>query len=222
MRNDVLPWYSGPRNALAHVSNLFYGENECGTKSLEVNSGSSQFWKFLGTLAYGYNRWISNDMYRDVQKSHNKSYEARLVIKYDVLLALKRKGFWLVDAMVFGWYLQQPVEYQPTKVSKSTEVVKKSKNRPPRALKHSALVLSWELWTQHVVHAAAKCGNLECILPIGRTVGTTLTKERLLDAITVSDKSAVVEINVQAPNSYSLGGYDGTLRRISVDLEKYE
>ena len=187
-----------------------------------MNSGSSQFWKFLGTLAYGYNRWISNDMYRDVQKSHNKSYEARLVIKYNVLLALKRKGFWLVDTMVFGWYLQQPVEYQPTNVSKSTEVVKKSKKCSPRTLKHSALVLSWELWTKHVVHVAAKCGNSEYILPIGRTVGTALTKERLLDAITVDGKSAVVEINVQAPNSYSLGGYDGTLHRISAELDKYE
>jgi len=63
---------------------------------------------------------------------------------------------------------------------------------------------------------------LECILPIGRTGGTTLTKEQLLDAITVEDKSAVVEINVQALNAYSLGGYDGTLHRISVELEKYE
>jgi len=110
MRDDVLPQYSGPRNALAHVSNLFYGENECGTKSLALNSGSSHFWKLLGTLAYGYNRWISNNMYRDVQKPHNKSCEARLDIKYEVLLALKRKGFWLVETMVFRWYLQQPVE----------------------------------------------------------------------------------------------------------------
>jgi len=61
---------------------------------------------------------------------------------------------------------------------------------------------------------------LECILPIGRPVGTALTKEQLLDAITVDDKSAVVEINAQAPNSYSIGGYDGTLRRTSVEREK--
>ena len=35
------------------------------------------------------------------------------------------------DGFQLGWYVHQPVEYQPTKVSKSTEVVKKSKNRPP-------------------------------------------------------------------------------------------
>ena len=110
MRDDFLPPYSGPRNASAYVSNLFYGENECGTKPLAVNSGSSQFWKLLRTLAYGYDRWISNNMYREVQKSHSKSCEARLDIKYEVLLALKRKGFWLVETMVFRWYLQQPVE----------------------------------------------------------------------------------------------------------------
>ena len=54
MRNDVLPQYKGPRNAVLHVYNILYGENDCSTTPFFPNDGSVQFWKMLGTLAYGY------------------------------------------------------------------------------------------------------------------------------------------------------------------------
>ena len=108
-------------------------------------------------------------------------------------MRLREKGIWLLDTMVFGWYLQQSIEYTQSKVS--DEVVKKPKNRPPQNTKHSALVLSWELWTKHLVQAAAKDGNLKCIMPIGRNVGTAIMKWRMEKAIKVKGGSAVVEIN---------------------------
>ena len=222
MHQDILPEYHGPRNALFHVHNIWYGEDESSKVPFEgSNSGSPQFWKLLGTIAYGYNEWITKEKYKAAQKQHNKDMLSRVEVKYNILVSLKDKGFWLLDTMVFGWYLQQAIEFQQTAVSNHTEVVKKTKQRPPANLKHAALALSWELWTKHLVREAAMCGELKCIFPLGKSVGSALTRDRLLEAITVDGKSGEVGINAPAPNSWSSDGYDGTMWRLSVEFNKF-
>ena len=65
------------------------------------------------------------------------------------------------------------------------------------------------------------CGELKCIFPLGKSVGSALTRDRLLEAITVDGKSGEVGINAPAPNSWSSDGYDGTMWRLSVEFNKF-
>jgi len=102
LRPNLLPQYDGPRGSLFHVSNLYYGLNECGTSSLPHNQGSIQFWKLLGTSAYGYKEFKQSGNYKKILKSGNKCWASILEMWYAILVRLKDRGIWLVDTNIYG------------------------------------------------------------------------------------------------------------------------
>ena len=70
--------------------------------------------------------------------------------------------------------MTQSTEYVKSKVS--GEVVKKTRDRPPPPLKNASLVLSWELFTKHLLCGVVMNGDLKFIIPIGKSVGTALSR----------------------------------------------
>ena len=193
LRPNLLPQYDGPRGSLFHVSNLYYGLNECGTSSLPHNQGSIQFWKLLGTSAYGYKEFMQSGNCKKILKSGNKCWASILEMRNAILVRLKGRGIWLVDTSIYGWYMTQETKYKQSE--NSLEVIKKTKERPPDNLKQITLVYSWELYIKHRVRTSALYGHLRFIMPIGKSVGASLSRTRLEDVIACKNCTAVIEIN---------------------------
>ena len=146
--------------------------------------------------------------------------ESCLGFKFKLLQTLKARGIWLVDTNIFGWYMTQSTEYVKSKVS--GEVVKKSRDRPPPTLKNASLVLSWELFTKHLLRCVVLKGDLKFIIPIGKSVGTAVSRARLEEVIDVENCNTVIEENPPAPNAQVDGGYDRILKKLSIIYDKYK
>lgn len=131
--------------------------------------------------------------------------EERLHAKLEVLEQLKARGIWLLDASIFGWYISQPQKYSRSSVS--NEVHRIPKSRPPLKLKTPSLVLSWELFTKHLIRDVADEGNLKLLIPVGMEVEAALTRERMEDAIKGKYSEARVTEAFPAPNAWIPGGY---------------
>lgn len=141
----------------------------------------------------------------DLLKIGRLSVEERLKAKLSVLQDLQRRGIWLLDASIFGWYISQPQTYSRSSIT--NEVHRRAKERPPKHLKTPSLVLSWELFTKHLIRDVAKEGSLKALVPIGMEVEAALTRERMEDAISSKDSKARVVETFPAPNAWIPGGY---------------
>ena len=206
--------YFGPRGFISLVYCLSYGENE----SLDAktndknNKGTPQFWTLLAACSRGVDyvaytqRPSSSPFASDLLKIGNLSVEERLRAKLAVLQNLQRRGIWLIDTSVFGWYISQPQTYSRSRIT--NEVHRKQKSRPPSELKTPSLVLSWELFTKHIVREVADEGHLKYLIPIGMEVEAAVTRKRLEDAIRSSNsEEAQVSDTFPAPNAWIPGGY---------------
>ena len=155
------------------------GAPRCNTSECESNRGTSQFWTLLSACARGTNYTplgveskhadvCKNKFAVDLLKSGRLSTLNRLKAKLEILQTLKDRGVWLIDTSVIGWYISQPQGYRRS--SKTKQVRRNTKERPPKELKAPALVLSWELFTKNVVREIAEEGALRAIIPIGKEV----------------------------------------------------
>jgi hypothetical protein len=162
--------YFGPRGFVSLVYCLSYGENESlsgGGVIDSTNKGTPQFWTLFAACSRGVDHVAetmaknasSSPFASDLLKGGNLSVEERLKAKLEVLEDLRSRGIWLLDASIFGWYMSQPQVY--SKSSLSGEVHRKQKNRPPKELKIPSLVLSWELFTKHLIREVADEGHLK-------------------------------------------------------------
>lgn len=162
--------YFGPRGFVSLVYCLSYGENESlsgGEVVDNTNKGTPQFWTLFAACSRGIDHVAetvaknssSSPFASDLLKGGNLTVEERLKSKLEVLEDLRSRGIWLLDASIFGWYMSQPQVY--SKSSASGEVHRKQKNRPPKELKIPSLVLSWELFTKHLIREVADEGHLK-------------------------------------------------------------
>ena len=149
-------------------------------------------------------------------KIGNPSWKSILDKRYALLMTLKARGIWLVDTSIYGWYMTQETKFKQSAVS--YEVVKKQRERPPKDLKQITLVYSWELYVKHMVRTSALEGHLRFIMPIGKSVGASLSRSRLEDVIACENCTAVIEINPPAPNAMVKIGYDRYYHRISATI----
>ncbi len=213
--------YLGPREFISLVYCLAYGENEAlsrestDPKQNKENKGTPQFWALLAACSRGVdfvpdiatNANTKNVRARfatDVLKGGGLPVEDRLKAKVEILKDLQRRGIWLLDASIFGWYISQPQEYNRS--VRTNEIHRKAKSRPPKDLKAPSLVLSWELFTKHVIRDVANEGGLKLLIPIGMEVEASLTRSRLEDAISTEPKASVAD-TFPAPNAWIPGGY---------------
>ncbi|KAL7552079.1 hypothetical protein ACHAWF_015295 [Thalassiosira exigua] len=202
--------YLGPRGYLSLVYCLAYGEI-LNDNIKQGAKGTPQFWTLFGACARGVEyvantnskKTFSSPFAADLLKGGGLSVEERLEAKLGVLEDLRRRGVWLLDASVFGWYMTQPQVYSRSSVSQ--EVHRKAKTRPPKELKTPSLVLSWELFTKHLIHDVAEEGNLKLLIPIGMEVEKALTASRMEEAINGSGARLVETF--PAPNAWIPGGY---------------
>ena len=208
--------YFGPRGFISLVYCLSYGENESLAAKMndKFNKGTAQFWTLLAACARGVDHIAvactqkpsSSPFATDLLKAGYLSVQERLRAKLAVLEDLRRRGIWLIDTSVFGWYISQPQTYTRSKVS--NEVHRKQKSRPPSDLKAPSLVLSWELFTKHVVREVADEGHLKFLVPIGMEVEGAITRKRMEDAIqSGNSEGAIVADTFPAPNAWIPGGY---------------
>ena len=211
---DILNAYVGPREFISLVYCLSYGENESLTAKMtdKTNKGTPQFWTLLAACARGVEHIAcaqkpsSSPFATDLLKVGQLSVEERLQAKLEVLENLRRRGIWLIDTSVFGWYISQPQAYTRSRIS--NEVHRKQKSRPPSELKVPSLVLSWELFTKHVVREVADEGFLKYLVPIGMEVEAAVTRRRMEDAIkSQKSEEAQVADTFPAPNAWIPGGY---------------
>ena len=209
--------FTGPRGFIAHVNCFLYGENDFISPRIQNNNGSHQFWQLLGVCAYGFDYYASGRG-KELTHSGNANRELRLKCKYNLLLRLQSLGIWLLDTNVFGWYITQQQEFMR---KKSGEVTRKPKQRPPTNLKNASLVVSWELYTKHVVHKAATDGHLKALIPIGIEVAKAVTISRMKEVVAVDGNSAVIERIPPAPNAWIEGGYGCILEKLSSVVKKY-
>ncbi len=162
--------YFGPREFVSLVYCLAYGENESldgGEVVHNANKGTPQFWTLFAACSRGVDYVAetvaksssSSPFASDLLKGGNLTVDERLKAKLEVLEDLRSRGIWLLDASIFGWYMSQPQVY--SKSSSSGEVHRKQKNRPPKELKIPSLVLSWELFTKHLIREVADEGHLK-------------------------------------------------------------
>lgn len=214
MDEGALPSYAGPRGFVSLVYCLAYGENGAleGKINDTANRGTSQFWTMLACCSRGVDhvalpdskKQLASEFASDLLKGGKLSVEDRLQAKLEVLKDLQARGIWLIDVSVFGWYMPQPQEYSRSSIS--NEVHRKTKSRPPKDLKTPHLVLSWELFTKHVVREVADEGHLKLLIPIGMEVEAAVTRERMEDAIRGKSNARVAE-TFPAPNAWIPGGY---------------
>ncbi len=206
--------YFGPRGFLSLVYCLSYGENESLDTKMngKDNKGTPQFWTLLAACARGVDyvactqKPSSSPFASDLLKVGNLSVEERLRAKLAVLENLRRRGIWLIDTSIFGWYISQPQTYSRSRIT--NEVHRKKKSRPPSELKTPSLVLSWELFTKHIVREVADEGHLKYLIPIGMEVEAAVTRKRMEDAIRSSNsEEAQVSDTFPAPNAWIPGGY---------------
>jgi len=205
---SILPEYKGPRGFLSLVYSLGYGENEALTGQAvdKSNKGTPQFWTLFAACSRGVDHVAATNNTKtkcaspfaaDLLKGGGLPVEERLKAKLEVLEDLKRRGIWLLDASIFGWFISQPQTY--TRSSVSNEVQRKPKSRPPLELKAPSLVLSWELFTKHLVRHVADEGNLKLLIPIGMEVEAALTRNRLEEAVKGKSQARVTD-TFPAPN----------------------
>ena len=69
----------------------------------------------------------------DILKGGGLSVQERLKAKLAILADLRRRGIWLLDASLFGWYISQPQEFSRSSIT--NEIHRKAKCRPPKDLK---------------------------------------------------------------------------------------
>lgn len=217
--------YFGPREFVALVYCLSYGENKSfqsdGDDVIDKtnNKGTPQFWTLLAACARGVDyvaktatttkkmKVFSSPFAADLLKGGGLPVKERLHAKLKVLEDLRSRGVWLLDASIFGWYISQPQEYSRSTVT--GEVHRKQKNRPPKELKIPSLVLSWELFTKHLIKEVADEGHLQLLIPIGMEVESAITRKRMEDVVVGGTRSptAVVSDTFPAPNAWIPGGY---------------
>jgi len=208
--------YFGPRHFISLVYNLSYGENDSMDGGLQDknNKGTPQFWTLFAACSRGVHfkpsvgskKSVNATFAADLLKGGGLPVEERLKAKLQVLTDLKERGIWLLDASIFGWYISQPQEYSLSRVS--NEIQRRPKARPPKELKVPSLVLSWELFTKHLIRDVASDGHLKLLVPIGKEVVNALSRERIEDAVQVDSGSEVtVSETLPAPNAWIPGGY---------------
>lgn len=208
--------YFGPREFISLVYCLAYGENEALSRECnDPNKGTPQFWALLAACSRGVDfvpdmainaktKNVRAQFAADVLKGGGLPVEDRLEAKVKILQDLQTRGIWLLDASLFGWYISQPQEFKRS--IKTNEIHRKAKARPPKDLKAPSLVLSWELFTKHVIRDIANEGGLKLLIPIGMEVEASLTRGRLEDAISTAPEAYVAE-TFPAPNAWIPGGY---------------
>ena len=136
-----------------------------------------------------------------VLKKNEPNEETRIGNKLHILLHLKERGIWLLDTSIIGWYIQQDIEYNITMGSKN--VHKLAKARPPKCMKKDTLILSWELYTKHVVRKAFLEGNLKLLIPIGSEVVNFITRKRFEEV--VDNNPSLVHNGIPAMNAWDKG-----------------
>ena len=224
LSEEILPRseYSGPRDyASVHLC-LGYGESKAlvPRKNQEPKSttpkGSSQgtpaFWSILAACS----SFSSNETKLLLKKNPTgDSQKKRLLLKLRILQDLKDRGVWLIDASILGYYISQERSYYITWKSKLAHTV--TQPRPPNRFYRPSFILSWELYTKHVVRQAAADGCLKLLIPIGKAVENAITRNRLEDAITVPLKTSSCEVTAAfpQPNAWLKHGYEETRQKIS-------
>ena len=201
--------YDGPRGYVRLVNCLGYGEQALCADGRAADRGSTQFWQLLAacsrelapatpaTPVVGPGGQLS-----DVLKLGSPRLADRLAAKFRVMRDLKARGIWLLDTCVVGWYIPQATYY--VRSARNGEVQRKAKERPPKRCKTPALTLSWELYTKHVVRAAAAAGHLKALIPIGAEVFAAIGLDRLRAA---APGAVVPGEAFPAPNAWVRGGY---------------
>ena len=201
--------YDGPRGYVRLVNCLGYGEQALCADGRAADRGSTQFWQLLAacsrelapatpaTPVVGPGGQLS-----DVLKLGSPRLADRLAAKFRVMRDLKARGIWLLDTCVVGWYIPQATYY--VRSARTGEVQRKAKERPPKRCKTPALALSWELYTKHVVRAAAAAGHLKALIPIGAEVFAAIGLDRLRAA---APGAVVPGEAFPAPNAWVRGGY---------------
>mmetsp|Transcript_15771 Transcript_15771/g.19230 ORF Transcript_15771/g.19230 Transcript_15771/m.19230 type:complete len:772 (+) Transcript_15771:110-2425(+) len=207
--------YNGPISFCSLVYCLGYGEHEamvcnpsCANMlTKKTNGGTPHFWSLLSACIsapdaphYG----------RDLLKSSGLTTQQRLYRKLEILKELKQRGIWLLDTSIIGWYIQQPTGYT---ITHGKIITKLPQQRPPINLKSPCLRISWEGFMKHKVRDAAVAGNLEALIPIGKTVESILGRDRLIDAVDVQISTNGEKQNITtvfeafpAPNARLIGG----------------
>lgn len=212
---NLLTDYDGPRGFIPLVYSFGYGENEALCRLHEdvrppVNSGTSQFWTLLTACSRDTTTLpaavkdpnkMASPFAADILKGGRLSVEQRLKAKLEVLMDLQRRGIWLLDASVFGWYVSQAQQY--TRSKETGEIHRIQKTRPPKHLKGPSLVLAWEMFTKHLVHEVAQEGGLNTVVTIGKDVERLLTRKRIKEA---AGNNCTIE-SWPAPNAWVEGGY---------------
>jgi hypothetical protein len=117
----------------------------------------------------------------------------------------------------FMFIVSQPQKYRRSSIS--NEVHRMQKARPPLGLKAPSLVLSWELYTKHVIRKVAEEGHLKLLIPIGMEVELAVTRQRMDEAISVC-AGAEVTNTFPAPNAWITGGYGPWHAKLQQLVEK--
>jgi len=208
--SSLCPQYIGPRNYIKLVHCPVYGElksiasredksskrkaisndNRIGHRT---DSGTSQFWTLLAAASRGVNYMPKHvcdagnrgkyTFASDVLKVGRLAVEDRLEAKLSILKRLQDRGIWLIDVSVIGWYISQPQQYQRSR--KTNEIHRMSKDRPKKSLKAASMILSFELFTKHIIREAAEEGGLNLLVLIGKELENILSMERITDAVSL-------------------------------------
>jgi hypothetical protein len=78
------------------------------------------------------------------------------------------------------------------------------KARPPIGLKTPSLLLSWELYTKHLIRQVAREGTLKLLIPIGMEVELAITRRRMEQAVSICAGTEVAD-TFPAPNAWIPG-----------------
>ena len=111
------------------------------------------------------------------------------------------------NPLLVGKYITQAQKFKRSK--KTNEVHRMAKERPPKQLKAPSMILSWELFTKHVIRAAAEEGALNLLVLIGKELENILSMERLTEAVTPTTLAAGPSLPhckiepIPAPNAWS-------------------
>ena len=66
--------------------------------------------------------------------------------------------------------------------------------------------VSWELFTKHLLHGVVMDCDLKFIIPIGKSVGTAISRARLDEVIDAENCDAVIEENPPDQMRRLMGG----------------
>jgi len=100
-------------------------------------------------------------------------------------------------------YISQPQKFRRSK--KTQEIHRMAKARPPKDMKAPSLILSWELYSKHLLREVAEEGALRLLVPIGKELSTMLSRERVEEAVTVAGAPACAIESIPAPNAWIPG-----------------